>query len=315
MKYKINIIFMETIKKIYKDSINIVFATNDNYTLILAVAIYSLIQHTSQDKNYDIIILETNLANENKKILADLAQNKENISIRFYNTQNIFNKTNFFHRSYYTKDTYSRLFIPDIMKEYNKTIYIDADTLILHNVEELYNTKLEDYLVAGCRNYNLINNFYYNQDIKKYYTESFPLKDIHKTINAGVLVMNLEKMRQINFSEQSIEILKICKHLLFQDEDILNYICTDKTKIISTIWNWRFAMPESFIKDYRFIKYCQEWSQGFFEQRIIHYITKIKPWDEPNMFYGEIWWHWAKKSPIYQQLLKRYFDKNPEKLK
>lgn len=32
------------------------------------------------------------------------------------------------------------------------------------------------------------------------------------------------------------------------------------------------------------------------------------------MSYADIWWKYAKKTPIYQALLKEYFDAHPEKL-
>ena len=52
---------MEKIKKIYPDSVNVVIATNNNYAPYTVVALTSLIAHTSDKNNYDIIVLETDV--------------------------------------------------------------------------------------------------------------------------------------------------------------------------------------------------------------------------------------------------------------
>ncbi len=305
---------MKKLKKIYENSINVVFASDNNYAPCTTVAIYTLIAHTSKENNYDIVIFESGISDENKQIIEDLAKEYDNISIRFYSTKKFFEDYDFFHYAYYTADTYSRLFIPNVMEDYDKAIYLDGDIIVLADVAELYNFDLGDAILGGGRNYGLISSYYHNAEIRNYYDKMFPIKDIRNSINGGVLVMNLEKLREIDLLKQGIGLLDKYKRLLCQDEDILNKVCTDRIKHIESAWNWRFATPQPLLYDHKLLWLTQEWSQGLYEQKIIHYICKTKPWDEANMYYGEVWWAWAKKTPIYQQLLKAYFDKHPEQL-
>ncbi|MBQ8636211.1 glycosyltransferase family 8 protein [bacterium] len=301
-------------EKIFDKSVNIVFAADDNYSLCTIVALYSLISHTSKENNYDIVIFESGISEENKKIMTDLVLDYKNISLRFFNTKKFFEEYKFFNYSYYTPDTYARLYIPDVMKNHDKAIYLDCDIIVLDDIAKLYDYEFGNNIVAGNRNYGLIVHYYQKPDIKKYYDELYPIKNIENSVNSGVLLMNLEELRKINLAKQGQELLNKYKRLLCQDEDILNKVCEGRVGFIGSEWNWRFAVPEPLIYDYRLIKFAQEWAKGLYSQKIIHYICRTKPWDEPNMYYADIWWAWAKKSPVYQILLKNYFEKHPEML-
>lgn len=306
---------MSFINKVFENSIDIVFASDNNYALPTLVAIYSLIDNSSIDNNYDIIVFESDISDENKSKFFDLASKYKNISIRFFNTKKYFEEFDFFHYTYYSADTYSRLFVPEVMKDYDKIVYLDGDIIVLADVAELYNLDLEGNYLAGSINHPLVTSYYHNPDIKKYYDTMYPIDDIRKSVNAGILVMNLEKMREINLLKQGMDLLAKYKRLLYQDEDILNKVCSGKIKHFNSGWNYRVFIPEELIRDYNLLWLAQDWANGLYNQKIIHYTTKFKPWDEPQMYYGEIWWKYAKKSPIYQELLKNYFEKHPEHLK
>ncbi len=299
---------MEKIKKIYPDSVNVVIATNNNYAPYTVVALTSLIAHTSDKNNYDIIVLETDVSDEYKNILSTLK--KDNISVRTYNVNKFFERNEFWHYSYWSKETYSRLCIPEIMEDYEKVLYLDVDVIIQADVAELYNTDISDYLIAGNRNYGLITSIRHSPSLQYYYGTVFPIKNVKNLINAGVILMNIPKLKELQLEDKAIDILDQHKKLLFQDEDLLNKLCEDKILYIDSSWNFRYAVPEKLVYDWQLLDIAQQWATGLHKQNIIHYVSKEKPWDYPNLYYSEIWWAWAKKSPIYQQLLKAYFDKN-----
>ena len=101
------------IDKIFEnDSINVVYGTNNKYAKYMAVSIKSLIEHTSENKNYDIIIFETDVDEELKKSIMSMAEDHENISIRFLNTETIYNDYDtekLFCHIYFSKEMYLRL--------------------------------------------------------------------------------------------------------------------------------------------------------------------------------------------------------------
>lgn len=313
-----NVIVMVKIDKIFeKDSINIVFGTNNNYAKYLTVALNSLIEKTSANRFYDIIILETDVKENLKQLIKSLAENKANISIRFVNTEEIFKSLeskNLFCHIYFTKEMYLRLFIPDILQDYEKALYIDCDTLIQADVAELFDIDLDDNYIAAVKDFNTIVNVKHYQKINYYYSQVLKFGVLDNYFNSGVLVMNLNEFRRINLIEKTLELLSIHKELLYPDQDLLNIICKNKVKILESGWNYVFSVNSSLIYDNYFIPLAIEWAQGLANQKIIHYLSENKPWKCPELGYSDIWWFAAKKTLLYQDLLKEYFDAHPEHL-
>jgi lipopolysaccharide biosynthesis glycosyltransferase len=210
---------------------------------------------------------------------------------------------------------YLRLFIPEVLSDYDKAIYLDCDTIIQADISELYEMDFEDNYICAARDYNSIVNIAYYPKVNYYFTQMLNFETMDNYINSGVLLMNLPKLRDINLPEKTFELLEKHKELLYPDQDIINLICKDKIKIIHNGWNFVFGINAALVHDNKFINMAVDWSKGLADQRIIHYISDQKPWNVPEMSYADIWWKYAKLCPIYQSLLKDYFDANPDKLK
>ena len=52
-----------------ENNFTIAFASDNNYVGYLSVAMLSLIENCSNRYNYDIVVLENNISNKNKKLL------------------------------------------------------------------------------------------------------------------------------------------------------------------------------------------------------------------------------------------------------
>ena len=102
------------------ETVKIVFAVDDRYIPFLAVAIQSLVDHSSIDNYYSIKILHTDVSEENKKKIEKYRA--ENITIEFidlnYYLEKI--KDKLYTRDYYTNTTYFRLFLPELYPQYNR---------------------------------------------------------------------------------------------------------------------------------------------------------------------------------------------------
>lgn len=303
-------------KKFQNNSVNIVFAADNKYAYYMTVAIQSLIEHVNPERNYDIVILATEISEELQNQISSMQ--KDNISIRFVDTKNIFSEFDsdkLFCHLYFSKEMYLRLFIPDVLKDYDKALYIDCDTIIEADVAELFDKDISEYYLAAVKDYNSIVNHRHYPNVKIYFDNVINIPDINKYFNSGVLSMNLNKLREINLQEKTIELLEKHKEFLYPDQDILNLICAGNVKIIENGWNFVFAINPALVQDNHFIQLAIDWAKGLEAQKIIHFISEKKPWDTPRMSYADIWWKYAKNTPIYQKLLKDYFDQHPEDLK
>ena len=104
----------------WKDNYTAIFvASDDGYVPYLCVYLQSIIEHADKNHNYDIVVFETSITNENKVILNDFMHEQKNISLRFFNPLEYFEDCNLItpHR-HITKETYYRLCAPYVFKNY-----------------------------------------------------------------------------------------------------------------------------------------------------------------------------------------------------
>lgn len=299
------------------EEVNVVYAANNKYAQYLCVTMNSLIESSSPKNTYNIYILETDISDTNKAYINQICENRPNIKVHLINTKEIFDKygsEKLFCHLYFTKEMYLRIFIPQILSDKSKAIYIDIDTIVLGDVAELFDVDLGDNYIGATRDFNTIVNFKYYESVKKYFSEILMIKDITKYFNSGVLLMNLDKLREISIVDKTYELLDKFKELLYPDQDVLNLICKDHVLLLDNCWNFVPLINMALIQDEDFVEVCKYWVKGVTDRRIIHYISEEKPWEFPDRFYSTKWWHEAKKTPVYQSLLNEYFTKHPEKL-
>lgn len=109
-------------------------------------------------------------------------------------------------------ETYFRLMIPLLIKE-DKVLYLDADIIVDDSLMEIYEMPLGNKIMAVCVDDIVMRK---RQDNKRIF-------------NAGVMLMNLQKMRQ-TYSFDDIADMLMEKAELFPmlDQDVLNYLYRDK---------------------------------------------------------------------------------------
>lgn len=302
---------IENLKPAYNhNNIPVIFSSDNNYALYLAVVIQSLIKNSSKRFNYDIIILEKNLSEINKDKIKSLAI-CENISIRFVNISNII-KNHIFHvNTYFSEETYYRLFIPQVFKNFSKVIYMDCDIIILDDIAKLYQLNLEDKLLAATYNVSTYIQTKYNRNVKNlpwrtYLMETLNMRVPENYFQAGILVLNVDKMKKNNFQEKAIKMAESFTPVLV-DQDVMNSLCEDDVLFFSQKWNFH----NCFSLQYDNLKTLSELPQWLVDDYlnakrsafIIHYAGKEKPWSCPQLEYSYFWWQYARQTPFYEEII------------
>ena len=133
----------------YKQIIPICFASDDNYIPFLAVAIASLLDNANKKNFYKIYVLTTQLKQENMDKIQKLQT--PNSKIEFISLAKEMDKIQsmFSLRDYYSKETYYRIFIPNVFPEYSKIVYLDCDITVLGDISKFYNTEIHGYYVGA----------------------------------------------------------------------------------------------------------------------------------------------------------------------
>ncbi|MCI8310473.1 MAG: glycosyltransferase family 8 protein [Clostridia bacterium] len=266
------------------NEIPVFFAVDDCYIPFLAVTIESLIKHTSKNNNYALKILFTSITKENQEKIKKFE--KENISIEFVDLTEYIEKfqNKFYTRDYFSQTTYFRLFIPDIYLEYDKVLYIDSDTILLHDVADLYNIDLGTNLV-GATTDGAVSSI---RELRDYVELVVGLANFKDYFNAGVLLMNLEELRNFRFKSKVLYLLDTVKFRVAQDQDYLNRLCKGRVKNIDSSWN---VMPAA---------NSENRSK---EVKLVHFNLN-KPWHLDNILYEEYFWEYAKNTEFYDTIFK-----------
>ena len=266
-------------------TVPVFYAVDDNYIPFLHVSILSLIDHVSEDNQYNIYILHSGVSEEHKKIINALCQN--NVKIIFVDVAEKLNRVSHLLklRDYYTLTTYYRIFIAEMFPEYDKAVYLDCDTAVLTDIANLFDTNIENYLVAAIPDgaVSVVEPFCV-------YTEKALGVQPNRYFNAGILVINLKKFREIDFYGKFNDLLSKYKFIVAQDQDYLNVLCKNQVHYLT--WEWNVMPIRS--KSVERVK----------DPKIIHYNLTSKPWHYKNLMYEEFFWHYAKKSCYYDFMIK-----------
>lgn len=269
-----------------KITIPIFYAIDDGYAKFVAVSIKSLIMNANNNYNYDINVIYENLSEENAKKLKSLETDNVKIILTEMN-QNlsmITDKLGNRLREYtFTLTIFFRLFIPVMFPNYDKCIYIDADTVIPGDISRLYNEDLgNNYL--GC----IVDKSTIDNEILASYFEEVVGIPRDKYINSGVLLMNSKKLRELKIDEKFLDLYtKYGFDVIAPDQDYINSMCYGHIKYLSDIYD---AMPNPNNKEVE-------------NPVIIHYNLFLKPWQYENVQYYDYFWKYAKFTPYYDEIL------------
>ena len=271
-------------EKKYNQQIPICFATDDNYVPFLTVALASLLDNSSKDNYYKIYVLTSHLSQENMDSI--LKQQKENSSIEFVQLSKELDKVqDMFHlRDYYSKETYYRIFIPNVFPEYSEVLYLDCDITVLGDISKLYNTEIHGYY-AGA----IVEEVMLSYDVFGNYVEKVDGINRNKYFNSGVLLINCHRWRKKIVAERFVDLLGTYKFRLVQDEDYLNVLCKDNVKMISLGWN-KTAYKNNDFNDS--------------DLNLIHWKINWRPWKYKDVLYEEHFWKYAKMTDFYDDLIK-----------
>jgi lipopolysaccharide biosynthesis glycosyltransferase len=130
------------------------------------------------------------------------------------------------------KEANFRLFLPLLLPNVSKILYLDCDILCLGDISTLYNIDVSNspYAAKSEKNFFTLATNPYSKNtfptLEFFWTLGYDLFDIDYT-NAGVMLVNNDYWRQHNYVQRSLEFFakhKQNKNFRFPDQDILNYL-------------------------------------------------------------------------------------------
>lgn len=282
------------------ENIYIAMALDDNYTLPTVVAITSILKCANEKtKIYIYLMHPGEFKDENKEKILKLKEKYKNLNLEFINMEDRFKNAN---NKGLATPTYYRLSLSSLLPNLNKIIWLDGDTLTLDDLSDFYNLDMDDLYYRGFLDHNKEE-----LDILK----DFGIEDDHY-ICAGVMLINLEKLRQDNMEQKFNEFIEQNNDKLKQhDQTVINALCYKNIDILPAKFGiFNYLGNNEGLKDYRDNliaknKYTlEELIEAFKKPTVVHCV--VKPWKDPNIAFGKVWWEYAKKTDLKFEIFKTY---------
>lgn len=266
--------------------ISIAYAPDDNYVNQTVVSMKSALEHNEQ---VEFIIMYSKLSAESMQKLGAVGGSLRLIKM---------DESQFADLTlskWVTVQAWFRIKLPDLCKDLDKVLYLDCDTLIRGNLDELFSLDLTDKYLAGVKDI---------WGVSKYVKRLGMKSGVY--VNSGMLLFNCDYCRKEHFFDKVVDFAKNnAKIIEFCDQDSINKVVDEHKLVISPKYNlmdtwWRGGYYE--FEGEEETEYLQSK-----ENPVIVHLTGLKPAFKGcgNKFKDE-WWEVAKKTKIYDELLRDY---------
>ena len=275
--------------------IPIAFVTDNDYVVPTCTAIQSLLESKADLTVYRIYIITVGLTEENVSMLNKFASDRTEIRIMTANADKITGlhdcRENSFCQA--TESALLKFELPTLVPE-RRIIYLDGDILCFKDLTPLYHADLHGNLLGAVR------------DSGSLYSKRKMLSECPEYFNSGVMVMELDGMREADTASSLYGIKRSMKQSELMDQDVFNLFFKDKVTLLDVQWNYLYInlmrakeqgktdickFNEAFGTHYRsFTLACRD-------AAIVHFASKNKPWKDPEAFMRDQWAGCFSRSP------------------
>ncbi len=208
---------------------------------------------------------------------------------------------------YSSAATYYRLLAARLLPELEYGIYLDGDIAVFGDIADMLDccmadsgTFFSDCYLAAAKDIGLrygTDGFFARHRA----SIGFSNEDITGYFNAGVLVMNLKKIREDGLEERFVSLL--ANNYTFVDQDILNMVCKGKVRYLPARFN---IVANSIHNRYYAYHVCSDPRdrEDLLADRsvISHYAGVVKPWQLQETPWDYAWLACAKRVPATPEL-------------
>ena len=208
---------------------------------------------------------------------------------------------------YSSAATYYRLLAARLLPELEYGIYLDGDIAVFGDIADMLDccmadsgTFFSDCYLAAAKDIGLrygTDGFFARHRA----SIGFSNEDITGYFNAGVLVMNLKKIREDGLEERFVSLL--ANNYTFVDQDILNIVCKGKVRYLPARFN---IVANSIHNRYYAYHVCSDPRdrEDLLADRsvISHYAGVVKPWQLQETPWDYAWLACAKRVPSTPEL-------------
>lgn len=290
-----------------KPVVSVVIAADNNYAPHLGALLCSILAHFPAHKFLDLLILDGGISTINRNLLTRLMPG--NAKIQFLELSGEFTDLN--THMHFSRATFYRLILDTLLPDRDKVLYIDCDTIVLADVSTLFDVDLGNHALGAVFDY-IMHHFCQTNVPSIDFTGSLKAKDYLQAyvglgndwanyFQAGVILFNVKKLRQLNISEIMVSAL-LEKRYWFLDQDILNKYFRGDVVFLDPGWNVvncgqeiYAGLPDSYVKALQAAEAAP---------KLIHYAGyEAKPWNNHAAKFSEYYFYYLRQSFWYEQVM------------
>lgn len=245
------------------DKVNILISTNNDYYEAARILLRSLFYH-NRDISIKIYLFHSDLSSKQvRQLRRFIERNNGELFVKEID-DNVMKDVPV---AMLSKETYYRLLAPQLLPEnLDRILYLDIDMIVVGNIRKIYEIDFGNKLFMAVPDTSSGL-----EPLKK----KLHMKKDSVYINAGVLLMNLEMLRQEFDLKEALEYAK--KHpdrVPNCDQDVINGLYHERIGYLE--WNYNYEARFHSVVDVLTYPFQRRRLQK--EIKIIHYMGANKPW-------------------------------------
>lgn len=246
--------------------IHVAMSTDRNYLEYLLVAVCSILKNLSRNYCLVLHVMNSDLSGEDREKVGALKRVRD-FKVDFIEPDvSPFKKLEYKGSTYITRISTARFLLPELLPQLDKLIYLDCDLIIRDDLSKLWEIDIDGHPFGAveeptCRARN------WEINVPKEYSH----------FNSGVMLMNLKRLREIDFRNTVCDFLEEHHDLVIGDQDTLNAIYHKEWRVLPVRWNVTTSM---YIWRYEneFYRYKEDVvKEAFKDPAVCHFTDKQKP--------------------------------------
>ncbi|WP_225721170.1 DUF4422 domain-containing protein [Candidatus Vallotiella sp. (ex Adelges kitamiensis)] len=291
------------------NSVSVVTASDDNFVPHLATFMTSLRANLDPKRELDLVVLDGGISNTNQALLKRQVQLNEGGRLTFLACSDMFADIQL--HAHFSAATLYRLSLGELLSQYNRVVYIDADTVVLGDLSVIYDTNLSGYAVGAVPDV-IMRSFVATgvpalmeaggERAGDYLRNWLNMGNRgEEYFQAGLIVMDLEALRAMNFREYAYNEL-IKKRYWFLDQDVLNKCLLGHVKFLDLSWNVVNASMD--VISGLGPNLAEKVREAFESPQIVHYAGfEAKPWNNPAVPLAYFYWYYLRRTFWYEAVI------------
>lgn len=294
-----------------RNTINVVFSSDNNYAQHMGVAIYSLLLNNREFLKVNIYVIDNHIEDKNKKNLTDMVMKFENAEIIWIDFEILAQHLQLNMGEWKISiSSYARLFIGSILEEeVERVLYLDCDMLVQESLKDVWNIDMKGYVLAAVQDTVGI--------VSK---RNIGLEKETAYFNAGMLLIDVQAWREHNIEEKCLDFINERNgRVTHHDQGVLNGIFSGNFLRLPVQYN---LMTIHYIwKRESILKYFGETAEYYTEDEInqarkmpviLHFTPSFtsRPWCKDCKHpLKKYYWQYIKHTPWVDAMPQKSKDK------